>query len=147
MCDTSAATTSSEGKHWHAKDSTFVDRGQIWNMSGSSFIQSVGVMAVALCKLWLARQAYSVVFNGDRRPYLLSFLLHDFIKYRETVADELFTDDHCPSQHSGRGLDVSVSHSLVDQHPDVLHRQAAGQNWLKQSESENEEQKKYIFGP
>lgn len=74
----------------------------------------------------------------DRRLYLLSFLLHGFIKQCEAVADELLADDDCASQHSGRGLDVSVSHGLVDQHPHVLHWQAAGQNRLKQPEWETE---------
>lgn len=68
----------------------------------------------------------------DRRLHLLSFLLHGFIKQCEAVADELLADHDGSSQHSGRGLDVSVSHGLVDQHPDVLHRQAAGQEGLKQ---------------
>ncbi|KAF3844229.1 hypothetical protein F7725_013570 [Dissostichus mawsoni] len=47
------------------------------------------------------------------RLYLLSFLLHGFIKQREAVADELLTDHHRVSQHSGRGLDISAPHRLV----------------------------------
>ncbi len=71
---------------------------------------------------------------SGRRSYLLSFLLHGFIKNRQAVTDKLLADDDGASQHSGGGLDVSVSHSLVDQHPDVLRRQTAGQNWLQQPE-------------
>lgn len=62
---------------------------------------------------------------------LLSFLLHGLVEQRQTVADEFLTDDHRASQHPGRGLDGRVPHGLVDQHPHVLHGQAAGQDGLR----------------
>lgn len=71
-----------------------------------------------------------------RRLYLLSFLLHGVIEQREAVAEELLADHNSLSQHLGRGQDISVSHCLLDQHPDVLRGQAAGQNRLEERESE-----------
>ena len=66
------------------------------------------------------------------QAYLLGFMLHGFLKEGETVANEFLADDHSASQHSGRGMNVGVSHGLVDQNAYVLVRQTAGQHGLHQ---------------
>ena len=62
--------------------------------------------------------------------YLLSFMLHGFLKETETVADELLADHHGVSQDPGSRQHVGRSHGLVDYDANVLHGQTAGQNGL-----------------